>query len=272
MKKISDIDAEKSTIDERFADRNIAEHISCYYNALRSYVGGEALSSTFTAAVKSLPTALPYQKQPIPEKERVLTTWDFICTVFGSRNDGNNKESTSESFLECTLRYFERRLSHYINSRVPNILAMEQLSHKKFTFADKVENFILGRDAHLKMQGARVSIWAKIYYCLMCGEGEAAVVTAEGNRLGAAIRSFVRGASGKKREFATEAYIELNNKGESDDVYYTAVLALITGNLSYVSVLNKHRFFRSTDDMIHFVVKTNYISHTHLLLFIFITL
>lgn len=252
MKKISDIDGEKSTIDERFADKNIAEHISCYYNALRSYVGGESLSITFAAAIKSLPSALPYQKQPVPEKERVLTTWDFICTVFGSHN--SNKENASESFIECTLKYFERRLSHYINSRVPNILALEQLSHRKFTFADKVENFILGSDAQLRMQGARVSIWAKIYYCLMCGEGEAAIATAEGNRLGAAIRSFVRWASGKRRECATEAYIELSNRGESDDVYYTAVLALITGNLSYVSVLNKHGFFRSTDDMIHFVV------------------
>lgn len=248
MKKISDLDGEKSSIDERFSDKNVAEHISCYYNALKSYVGGEPLSNAFAAAIKSLPTALPYQKQPVPEKERVLATWDFICTVFGSN------ENTQESFIERTLKYFERRLSRYISSKVPNALALEKLSHKKFTFADMVENFVLGGDAHPKRQGAHVSIWAKIYYCLMCGEGEAAIETAEGNRLGAAVRSFVRETPGKKRTYATEAHIELSNNGESDDVYYTAVLALITKNLPYVSALNKRHFFKSMDDMIHFVV------------------
>lgn len=243
MKRISDIDEEKLDIKDRFADKNVAEHISHYYNALKSYVGGEPLAETFAAAIRTVPAALPYQKQSVPEKDRVVAVWDFICAAFASG-------SAPTSFLDRTLKYFERRLSQYITSKVPNILALERLSRKKFTFADKVENFILGKDAQ-RRSAAQVSIWAKIYYCLMCGEGEAAVETAEGNGVAAAIRAFVRGGAGKTRR----ACVEINKKLQSEDVYYTAVFALITGDLKCISTLNGLHFFKSADDMIHYVVK-----------------
>lgn len=258
MKRISDLDEAKLGLQDRFTDRYVSDHISCYYSVLKSYVGGEPLTSAFAAAAAAAISSQAQQQQQqhshphqrIPDIEKIVSAWDLINAVFTPRT---TQQTTT--FIDNTLRYFEQRLTRYVESRVPNSLALERLAHKNFGFLDKVDAFLTATITTTTTNcGGKASVWAKVYFCLMCGRGDLAVKAASGNPLENAVIAFVRGVPGKRRAGATEAYVESNKSAPSEDLYYTAVLALVASKVSYVYLLNKHNFFKSTDDLFHFIV------------------